>query len=327
MYRYQPPPMGVGKATDVGKKRKENQDSMAYLELDKLFFSGAKLLVVADGMGGALGGKVASETAVKAIEEFFKKDDIPGEPDLAILQAIEYAAEAVDKKALSEPDLKRMGTTCLVAMVHNGYLFAGHVGDSRLYLWRNGKIHRMTRDHSRVQFLIEAGIIDEKDAENHPHQSILARVLGSQEKPIVEILAPPRKLQEGDRILLCSDGLYNEVPEEKIAAVLAETTTKNTQQMAEKLVEMANEHGGNDNITVQILAYGEARPLSEGETWFSFQNPIAAFAFLFLLALLFFGAGYFVGRYHHPPEEESKLEQPVETVPSNYLKKYEKTIQ
>ncbi len=296
MYRYQPPLMGVGKATDIGKKRKENQDAMAYLELDKSFLAGARVLIVADGMGGALGGQLAAETAVATIEEYFKGEDISPEPDIAIREAIEKAASEVYKKASSDPELAGMGTTCLVAIVHNGYLFAGHVGDSRLYLWRNGKLYRLTRDHSRVQFLVEAGILNEEEAINHPHQNFLARVLGSQEKPNIELLAPPRKLKEGDRILLCSDGLYNEVPEGEIEKLLGEVTTSNAQEIAEKLVSLANENGGNDNITVQILAYGEIQPRRVRESFFPFRSSLASLSFLALVILAFFLLGFFIGR-------------------------------
>ncbi len=295
MHKYVPPPIKVGQSTDVGRRRHENQDSMGYAQLDRFAYKGAHLLITADGMGGASGGQQASSTAVEKILEYFQQGHPSPEPDIAIREAVELAAEAVQAKAVEDPRLEGMGTTCVVVIIHNGYLFAGHIGDSRLYMWRQGKLLRLSRDHSRVQFMVEAGIISEEDAKRHPHQNFLARVLGSNQQPRVEILAPPRKLELGDRLLLCSDGLYNEVDDEEIFEILG---TYEPQKASDTLVEMANENGGNDNITVQILSYGDLQPPQVAESWFQFPNATAGFAFsLFCFVLVFLG-GFFVGRYN-----------------------------
>lgn len=293
MHKYVPPPIAVGQSTDVGRRRHENQDSMGYTQLDRFAYKGAHLVICCDGMGGASGGQQASSTAVEHILEYFKDGHPSPEPDIAIREAVEKAAEAVHEKAQADPRLEGMGTTCVVVVMHNGYLFAGHIGDSRLYLWRNGEMIRLSRDHSRVQFMVEAGIITEEEAKKHPHQNFLARVLGSNQQPRVELLAPPRKMQLGDRLLLCSDGLYNEVEED----VMAEVISQNEPQAAtEKLVKLANENGGNDNITVQIVSYGDIQPQVTEEAWFQFARPSHGAMFYVACCVLFFLLGFFSGR-------------------------------
>ncbi len=300
MHKYVPPPIAVGQSTDVGRRRHENQDSMGYAQLDRFAYKGAHLVICCDGMGGASGGQQASSTAVNNILEYFQEGHPSPEPDLAIREAVEKAADSVQQKAQADPRLEGMGTTCVVVILHNGYLFAGHIGDSRLYLWRNGKMIRLSRDHSRVQFMVEAGIITEEEAKKHPHQNFLARVLGSNQQPRVELLAPPRKMQLGDRLLLCSDGLYNEVEEDTMAEVIAQLEP---QAATEKLVELANQNGGNDNITVQIVSYGDIQPKVLEEAWFQFERPSQGVLFYVACCVLFFLLGFFSGRTGQPPQK------------------------
>lgn len=296
MFKYTPPPLLIGQATDVGRRRHENQDSMGHAVLDRFAYKGAQLLICADGMGGASGGQTASSTAVAKILEYFQQGHPSPEPDIAIREAVELAAETVQQKTDEDPRLEGMGTTCVIVLVHNGYLFAGHIGDSRLYLWRKGQLQRLTRDHSRVQFMVEAGILSEEDAKRHPHQNFLARVLGSNQPPRVELLAPPRKLELGDRLLLCSDGLYNEVQEDTITKTLAEL---DPQDAANKLVELANANGGNDNITVQIFGYGAVQPVVVEESWFRVQHASHGFLLYLFGAILFFAVGFLTGKTQH----------------------------
>ncbi|MCB9641279.1 MAG: Stp1/IreP family PP2C-type Ser/Thr phosphatase [Myxococcales bacterium] len=312
MRKVQTPPIDIFEMSDVGRRRYENQDSVARLQLTKIPYQGGHLLVVADGMGGASGGQVASRIAVQEIVSYFQEEPNM-EPDVALREGIEQAAEAILKKAGEDPSLTGMGTTCVMCMVQNGYLFAAHVGDSRMYMWRKGVLHRMTRDHSAVQRLVEAGILSEEEAKNHPRQNVLSRVLGSEFPLYVEVMAPPWKLLEGDRILLCSDGLHGEVEDEDILSIMG--GAKTAQEAVETLVKTANDNGGNDNITAQILFYGSPPEVIEGtpvdppaqqqsaaaapnqEAWQSLGDRPEAYFFYALLILLPFFLGYMAGRY------------------------------
>lgn len=291
------PPIKISQCTDIGRRRHENQDSMGYLQLEQIPYQGAHLLVVADGMGGASGGQVASTIAVREILSYFQ-DDPNMEPDVALREAVEGAAQKILEHARKEPSLSGMGTTCVVLLALNGYLFAAHVGDSRIYLFRDGQLSRLTRDHSAVQRLVEAGILTEEEAKNHPRQNVLSRVLGSEHPLYVEIMAPPLRLQSGDRIMQGSDGLHGEVSDEDLADILA---TEPIEKVTEILVKTANDNGGNDNITVQVLAYGDPPVQEHVEIWHDFFTPIGGyFASAAMLVLLFF-LGYIAGRYAQFP--------------------------
>ncbi len=233
----------VGAATDVGRVRQNQQDAV-------LVDEGKRLFGVADGMGGHRGGEVASQVAVETLRaEFF-------EPSTdALVHAVEAANDAVVRRADGDPDLRGMGTTvCAMALVHEDdedRIGIVNVGDSRFYLFKhNGdSIDQITEDHSLVETLVRQGQLTEDDAANHPHRNILTRALGIDSHVMVDSweLLP----FAGDRYLLCSDGLFNEVDEETIAAVLAGSEAPEV--AAEELVRLANEGGGRDNITVLVV--------------------------------------------------------------------------
>jgi serine/threonine protein phosphatase PrpC len=236
-----------GNHTDIGRIRKQNEDYMGYFENQNGTF-----FVVCDGMGGHVGGAVASQTAVQSIRDYFEREhyDTPSE---AIYQAIQYANQQIFQKAQYNLDLRGMGTTCVLVMLREGKLYYGHVGDSRLYLHNFGKSRRLTRDHSVVQALIDQGLLSEDDAENHPRRNELLRALGTQSFVDVEVSLEPIIPKRDDIFMLCSDGLNSLVSDAGIEEVL--NTRLDPQQKAMRLVETANALGGYDNITVQVIEF------------------------------------------------------------------------
>jgi protein phosphatase len=231
----------VGAATDKGRVRSNNQDS-------KLVVDG-RLFAVADGMGGHRGGEVASAVALETLEANV------GAPTTTatLLAGVAVANEAVYAKAANEPELRGMGTTlCIVAPVDvdgDERVAVVNVGDSRVYLLRGDAFEQLTDDHSLVESLVRQGRLSGSDAETHPQRNILTRALGIDAR--VEVDSWELPAVTGDRFLLCSDGLFNEVGTDQIAATLRQLT--DPQQAADELVRMANEGGGRDNITAVVV--------------------------------------------------------------------------
>ncbi|HEY5024642.1 MAG TPA: Stp1/IreP family PP2C-type Ser/Thr phosphatase [Acidimicrobiales bacterium] len=229
-----------GSASDVGRVRTVNED----LALESL-----TLFAVADGMGGHVGGEIAARTAIETLQaEFARKPSADG-----LAASIHDANKAVWERGHEDVDLRGMGTTmiaaALVATDEGDRLVLANVGDSRAYRLHGGDLVQLTTDHSVAEELVARGELSEEEAAVHPHRHILTRALGVQPEVAVDVwqLVP----EEGDRFLLCSDGLTNEVLAEEITDVL--TQTRDPRQAAETLVRMANEAGGNDNATVVVL--------------------------------------------------------------------------
>lgn len=229
-----------GSATDVGRVRSSNEDWK--LENETLF-------AVADGLGGHVGGEIASRSAVEVLRDtFFER----GWSTASLTEAMREANRAVFERSRKEPALRGMGTTLTVlALVdeEEGELAVAHVGDSRAYLFRGGELTQLTEDHSLVEEMIRSGELSSEDAALHPHRHVVTRALGIEPEVDVDVRHLPPK--PGDRVLLCSDGLINEVEESDIAAALARTTDPG--QTATELVRAARAHGGNDNITVVVV--------------------------------------------------------------------------
>lgn len=225
-------------ATDVGNIRDNNQDDLLIID-DALF-------VVADGMGGHVAGEVASREAVDAMREAY---EAPASID-DLRQAVRLANAAVWKRGADEPSYRGMGTTVTaVAVVDDDRLAIANVGDSRTYLLRDGELEQLTSDHSFVQEAVRSGQLTPAQAESHPRRSQLTRALGvSDDVDVdVDVLDPV----SGDRLLLCSDGLWDEVGDELITMVLA--GRKEPEEAASELVRWAKEAGGRDNITVIVI--------------------------------------------------------------------------
>ncbi len=226
----------VGATTDVGRVRDHNED--AYLVDDDM-----GLVAVADGMGGHQAGEVASATALEALRSAVRSGQ-------GIREAVEAANDAVYEKSTSDERLQGMGTTLTAAtLAAGGTLLLGHVGDSRAYLRRDGELRRVTSDHSVIEELVQSGELTEAQAETDPRRSMITRALGLE--PGVEVDLYPIELRAGDRLMLCSDGLTSMVRDDAIKQVLDEEADPSN--AANRLVEMANEAGGTDNVTVVVI--------------------------------------------------------------------------
>ncbi len=220
--------------TDTGRQRNANEDS---------FFARAPVFVVADGMGGAQAGEVASKAAAEAFDR-----DLPDAPPERVLrETIELANREIHEHARADPALTGMGTTITAAIVNAQAeeVAVGHVGDSRAYRLRAGKLERLTRDHSLVEEMRRKGQLTDTQAEDHPQRSIITRALGPE--PDVEVDVQTVPAQTDDVFLLCSDGLTTMLGDDRIARVLAGATSMDAAVRA--LVDEANRAGGRDNIT------------------------------------------------------------------------------
>ncbi len=225
-------------ASDVGLVRDNNEDSG---------YAGTHLLVVADGMGGAAAGEVASSVAVAALARL--DDDDPGSDLLeALAQAVKRAEEQLAALVDAQPTLSGMGTTLTALLRSGSRLGLLHIGDSRAYLMRGGELGPITRDHTLVQSLIDAGRLTKDEAQTHPQRSILTRTLDGTHPAQPDLSV--RELESGDRLLVCSDGLSGVVSEETIAETL--TSHVDPQDAVDTLVALALKGGGPDNVTCVI---------------------------------------------------------------------------
>lgn len=234
--------------TDPGLLRTVNQDDY-YIDPDGRFF------VVADGMGGHAGGQEASQLATEAIHAYLDKhwqSDIPS--DALLAQALLEANEAILQDQQNHPERSDMGTTAVVVMFRQEQPWFSHVGDSRLYRLRNSKLEQITEDHTWVARAMKAGDITSEQARIHPWRHVLSQCLGRKDLQPIEV--HPLEVQLGDRLLLCSDGLTEELSDDLITSHLQPGLSKD--QSSTKLIEAAKEKGGRDNITVVIVEINEA---------------------------------------------------------------------
>jgi protein phosphatase len=245
--------------TDVGVKRTNNEDN--FLINDEL-----QLFVCCDGMGGHAGGEFASAIAVNTVEEVLssvelRPEDVGADPDDGPVEvvreklryAVRLAGKRIYDKAAAEPEYKGMGTTALALLVEGGNAYMAHVGDSRGYLVREGRIEQLTEDHSLVNEKIKAGLLTPEEAKNHKLKNIITRSLGYMED--VEIDISVQAVRRGDHFVLCSDGLSNLLE----TAEIGETTLDHgPQEACRRMIELACERGGDDNITVVVARVDEA---------------------------------------------------------------------
>jgi PPM family protein phosphatase len=235
--------------SDTGRKRRHNEDS---------YVCEPPLFAIADGMGGAQAGEVASELAANALHDHAGD---PGGGEKRVVSLIQEANRRVFERASQDSSLSGMGTTLTLAIAEEGHVSLGHVGDSRAYLLRDGKLGQITEDHSLVAELTRAGKLSEEEAESHPQRSVITRALGTD--PDVDVDAFTIETQDGDIFLLCSDGLTAMVDDETIQAIL-EKRRANLKRGAQDLVKAANKSGGEDNITVLLFEIGQAAEGAEG---------------------------------------------------------------
>lgn len=237
--------------TDVGRKRSGNEDSHAvWVSEDPAEYAkrGA-LLVVADGMGGANAGEVASRLAADTVVECYRADT-GDDPAYALRIAVETANAKVHEQSQARADQRGMGTTCTAVVVRGTQVWLGHVGDSRAYLVRGGEIHRLTSDHSLVMELVERGHLTEQEAKHDPRRNVVTRSVGALADVQVDAGEIEGRLQNGDRLVVCSDGLHGQVSDSEIAMLVGENEPD---EACTALIELANERGGPDNITAIVV--------------------------------------------------------------------------
>jgi protein phosphatase len=227
--------------TDTGRQRRENEDSA---------FARAPVFVVADGMGGAQAGEVASRIAIETFEAGLGDS---GSPEERLAVRAREANRRIYDRSRTEPAASGMGTTLTAAYLDDGSVAIAHVGDSRAYLFRDGELTRLTQDHSLVDELVRRGKLTEEQAAEHPQRSIITRALGPE--PEVEVDTWSYPVRRGDVLLLCSDGLTSMISEERIAQVLG--SAESLDDAADNLIQEANEAGGRDNITVVLTRVEE----------------------------------------------------------------------
>ena len=253
----------VSSQSDIGCVRANNEDSFGYWEPedDRQFLRKGRLAVVADGMGGYEGGQEASRLAVETLMAVYR-DFAGDDPQQALIEALQAAHDQIRQYSFAHPELRGMGTTCTAAAIvrvadgvadgsaQYDALYYVHVGDTRLYLIRDGQITQVTRDHSYVGRLVESGIISQEEAEHHPQRNILTAALGTNPDLIMDSPGHPAPLRPEDVLLICTDGLWGQVRE---AEILDAVENKSAAQAGRRLIELARERGGPDNITVEIL--------------------------------------------------------------------------
>ena len=227
--------------THIGLVRKNNEDSCFATEKNGCLFA-----VVADGMGGHSGGEVASRIVIEMAVQFLEESDMSDINPDSIIKLLSDANKCVWERALKDKQLKGMGSTATLIIINGSRALIGHVGDSRAYLFRSGRLVQLTKDHSYVQMLIENGYITEQEALRHPHRNIITRAIGAERDIDADALTV--ELQTGDVILLCSDGLNNAVTDEQISDILL----SDVDTAADRLIEASLSSGGTDNITVFV---------------------------------------------------------------------------
>jgi protein phosphatase len=241
----------VSMQTDVGCVREVNEDCGRYtIPSDPAELAGKGVLaIVADGMGGHSAGEVASQMAVEVISRAYYESS--ADVQTALKRAIEKANREIHEASVKNASQHGMGTTIVALVLQQDLAYAAHVGDSRLYLVRGGEIYLMTEDHSAVMEMVKRGLLSLSEARHHADKNVILRALGSHPAVEVSIWEEPLPVREGDCFLLCSDGLYDLVEDDEIRAAVVES---GPHAACEKLIGLAKERGGHDNITVGILA-------------------------------------------------------------------------
>jgi PPM family protein phosphatase len=233
----------VAGLTDPGRVRRRNEDA---------FVCAPPLFAVADGMGGAQAGEVASRLAAAAFHDFHEADTL--DPEARLRSIIQEANRRIYARASSDPHASGMGTTITAALASGSRVAVGHVGDSRAYLLRDGTLEQLTQDHSLVADLVRSGRLTPEEAEIHPQRSVITRALGTDPAVVVDSFSI--EARDGDVYLLCSDGLTTMLDEATVQRTVSEST--DLEQVARALVGAANESGGEDNITVVLFTLAEA---------------------------------------------------------------------
>ncbi|MCJ7623798.1 MAG: protein phosphatase 2C domain-containing protein [Anaerolineaceae bacterium] len=239
----------IGHALDVGlmRKGKENQDALIVLH-SKGFNRKPPLLIVADGMGGYNGGALASKLVIDTMTRHYQKAKRDENPIDVLFMGVLSAHSVIMRRAMQEPQLQKMGSTVVAAVIDGDMLSLVNVGDSHAYIVNENEIQQINWDHSLVADELRSGNITQEEVRNYPQKNILTMSLSAQ-RPEIEPSTLTRKLEPGDHVVLCSDGLWGPVTDSQIQAVVLELQA---QRAADKLVEMANANQGPDNISVIV---------------------------------------------------------------------------
>ena len=247
--------MELAGLTDLGCQRHNNEDSFTFWEpsSEDLLKKKGRLAIVADGMGGHEGGQEASRLAVDCIQEVYSRG--ADDPQALLLNGFTAAHQTIQDFARSHPNLHGMGTTATAAVVFPTQLYFAHVGDSRLYIVREGTIARLTHDHSYVGRLVENGVLSSEEAEGHPQRHILTAALGTGPDVVPDVSPNPVQLFPGDVIILCTDGLWGVIDDQGILRIVS-SLSSSLPAACRDLIAAARAKGGPDNITVQLLRIG-----------------------------------------------------------------------
>lgn len=268
--------------TDAGCKRSVNEDC-----LGRESTPNGLAVVICDGMGGYVGGEIASQTAVNAVLTHLK-EHLYKDPNEAIYNAILEANKAVLKRVKLRPELTGMGCTCVLLLVdRKGTVHVGHVGDSRIYLIRDGLATHLTKDQSYVQMLVDEGTISVSEAEHHPRNNEITNAIGMEKMTPPIIRERPIRPLAGDCFLLCSDGLNKVVPESEMVGIVSERSYDVCTKV-KHLIDTAKRNGGPDNITVQLVEFSaspdEVRLTKEKKTFIRYSClSLAVIALIFVL--------------------------------------------
>ena len=307
--------MEAGARSETGYVREENQDRMSESRVPL-----GHLYIVADGMGGHKGGAFAAELTVQGLQRHVGEAPADSSVKEVIQAAFKNTNEAVYRKAHSgDPTIEGMGSTAVLLLISRRVARVAHVGDSRAYLYRKGRLKQLTTDHTIVQKMLQAGMLKPEEAVDHPNASILDRAIGN--KPSVEFdISNELPLNDGDAILLCSDGLSGYIADPEIESILRSQAA--VREIPDRLVELALQKGGEDNVTVQFIQYGtrkEAQPITakapEKKKSVSAPKPRrplsqAAAAFVFGAAI---SAAVFYGYLHVQESDFRKNESALRT--------------
>ncbi|MBL0172954.1 MAG: Stp1/IreP family PP2C-type Ser/Thr phosphatase [Gemmatimonadaceae bacterium] len=260
--------LSVAAGTDVGRIRAGNEDSL-YADAD----SERGLFIVADGMGGHAAGEVASEMAVQIVaRELAGTRDLAGpEPLAAMAHALREANRAIYERTIVEADKQGMGTTASCVLMGGGRWIIGHIGDSRVYLVRDGVFRQVTKDHSYVQEQVDAGFLTPEQARYHPYSNVITRCVGANAAVEADVLQG--ELQNGDLYLICSDGLTGMVEDPQLKKIFETRATPG--RMVDAMITEANRRGGLDNITAIVIQVLSVHGMPTGTTGESLAAPRA----------------------------------------------------
>src|SRR5215469_8658481 len=294
----------VGACSETGYVRDENQDRMTG-DVGPL----GPFYIVADGMGGHKGGALAAQLAIQELTQQIKEAPATQSVEQVIQAAFKKANETIYQKGhAGDPEVDGMGTTAVLLLISGKVARLAHVGDSRAYLYRDGELRQLTTDHTVVQKMVQAGMLKPEDAADHPNANVLERAIGTHESVEVDI-SKEVTLTDGDAILLCSDGLSGYVTYQEIKSTLQPPST--SQEIVARLVNLALQKGGKDNVTVQFIQYGPRKAQQPVESP-NPEKPITATAVVGASSALAQPSE----RSEARPLESTKIEKPTTITPT-----------